>query len=122
MHHNFKAAYCQALWVLLFIMDAGNTERSKKGMDQKGRSCIIAITFNFSYIALHMKIRVPPTHILHCRVKAVFDFFTTIKIRRHFFCYSMIRLSKNPIVCSGQFSEGNILILLGLSADCTTKK
>ena len=38
MHHNFKAVYFQALWVTFFIMDAGDAERVKKVMEQKGRS------------------------------------------------------------------------------------
>ena len=74
MHHDFKAVF-QALWALFFIMDAGNAEIAKKFMGKKGRSWSIDMTFNFSYIALRVKIMAPPPHMLYFRVKAVFDFF-----------------------------------------------
>ena len=41
-------------------MDAGDEERVNKYMDKKGRSWTIGTTFNFAYIALRMRITVPP--------------------------------------------------------------
>ena len=44
-------------------------------MEKKGCSWIIAMTFNFDYITLHVKITVPLTHMMYFRVKDVFIFF-----------------------------------------------
>ena len=79
------------------------------------------MTFNFSYNALHEK-RTVPSHMLYFGVKAVFYFFDDNKYTKTRSPLSNDKASKKKILCSRQFSEGNILILLGLSASCTAKK
>ena len=106
MHHNCKSVYSKALWEEFFIIYAGDAERVNKFMEQKGCSWSITMTFNFSYIDFCVKITVLPPHMMYCRVKAVFDFFTIINIIRHVIQYSMIRLAKNHIVFSRKLSEG----------------
>ena len=80
MHLYFKPVFFQDLQEAFFIMYAGNVERVNKFMDQNSRSWSIAMTFNFAYISLRMKIMVPPPHMLYCRLKDVFDFFEIRKI------------------------------------------
>lgn len=75
MHHDLKAAYFQALRAAIFMMDAGDMARVKRVVEKRGRKWEQLMAFNFRYIALRVKRRIPPANILYHRVKAVFDFF-----------------------------------------------
>ena len=76
MHHDFKAAYFQALCAAFFIMDAGDVERVKKIVEDSGRKWSNTMAFNFRYIAQLVRRKVPsPAVVLHSRLEAVFDFF-----------------------------------------------
>ena len=75
MHHDFKAAYFQALRAAVFIMDAGDVERVKDVMKSNGRKWSQAMAFNFRYIAERVRRTIPPPTVLYSRLKFVFDFF-----------------------------------------------
>jgi ribosomal protein S27AE len=75
MHHDFKAAYFRALRAAMFLMDAGDVGRVKRVLESKGKSWSRSLAFNFRYLALRIRRRIPPPDVLYKRVKAIFDFF-----------------------------------------------
>ena len=73
MHHDFKAAYFQALCdAAFFIMDAGDVERGKRIVEDSGRKWSNTMAFNFRYIAQLVRRKVPSPAVLHSRLEAVF--------------------------------------------------
>ena len=122
MQHNFKSVYSQVIQAAFFITDAGDVEKVKKVMEKKGRSWSITTTFNFSYIALRVKRTVPPPHMLYCRAKAVFDFSDDKKYTKTRSPLFNDKDRKNIFFAQSSYPRGGILILLGLSAVCTSKK
>ena len=52
-------------------MNEVDVERVKKSMEKNGRSCSIAMTLGFDYIAFHVKITVPSIKKSDCVLKAI---------------------------------------------------
>ena len=75
VHHDWKAAYFSAFRDALFIYDTDDKEKVQVVLETVGKTWERELAFNSRYITKRVRRYIPPSKVLHARVKAVFDFF-----------------------------------------------
>jgi hypothetical protein len=75
VHHDWKAAYFSAFRDALFIYDTDDKQKVEVVLESMGKTWEREAAFNTRYITKRVRRYIPPSDVLHARVKAVFDFF-----------------------------------------------
>lgn len=76
MHHEYKALFFRALRSAMFILNKDDVDQVKAVMEKKdGVTWEKTMAFNWEYIALRVRRRAPPAHIMYHRMLVVFNFF-----------------------------------------------
>lgn len=76
MHHEYKALFFRSLRAAMFIMNRDDVDDVKEILSSKGGDTWEKkMAFDFDYIKLRVRRKVPPPTILYNRMKAVYDFF-----------------------------------------------
>jgi hypothetical protein len=88
-HHDFKSAYFQGSRGAIFLMDEGDKTRGKPVLERKGKKWSHVLAYEFAYLAVRVKRKIPAPAQLHARIKAVFNFFAGKLIRNQRSHYAM---------------------------------
>lgn len=76
MHHEYKALFFRCLRAAIFIMHKEDVDQVREILSSnQGDTWERKMAFDFDYIKLRVRRRVPPPTVLYNRMRAVYDFF-----------------------------------------------